>query len=150
MARQKATTSLAPVESAEDKLARFRISDETVSVKYNGSIWRVKKRVTSRSKRVLLGISRGNGEREEFLWVAEECCAVIPPKKKREPKAKPAPKRTKAAKKAAPVQKAPAKAKRANPSPYAPPKPTAAKKAATPKKVAKKTTKRGSVRSKKK
>lgn len=130
MPKQKAVAPLVPPEP-KDKLAKFRVTADTLSVMYAGAVWRVRKQTPK-----LLAISRGSGEREEFLWIYREVAQEVPPpkpKKQRKPKAETAKKVTKRRPKARPKAK------------------ESTKKVATPKKVAKAPTKkRGSVRKKKK
>lgn len=129
MAKRKTVPLPTPVvDDKDDKLARFRITEDTVSVKYAGRIWRVRKQTPK-----LIAISRGNGQHEEFLWIYRDVASEIPPKRTKSPAKKSA--KPSAKKAAAKPKDKPAKV---------------ARKAATPKKVAKKPiTKRGSVRRKK-
>lgn len=101
MAPRKTRTSLKPKDVAPDKLAKFRISDETEEVKYNGVKWRVLDR-----RGVFLALSRGHGQREEFLWLHEACVTPIVTKVKRVAKPKAKPKRVAKAK-VPPPSKAP-------------------------------------------
>lgn len=95
MPRKKVTTSPVPPEEPKDKLAKFRVTADTVSVRYAGQIWRVRRQTPN-----LLAISRGSGDREEFLWVHQEVVTEVPPPKPKKPrktkKAKKEPKATKA------------------------------------------------------
>jgi hypothetical protein len=124
MAPTKPTPPVAP----EDKLSKFRFTEDTHAVRYNGQVWRVVKQRTSKIwstgiEHVLYAISRGSGEREEFLWIAQEACKPIAPKK---------PKRVPKAKKAAKKRKAPAPVKQAAPAKKAKQAPKKVAKSKTP------------------
>ena len=131
MPRKKVTTSLAPTEEPKDKLAKFRVTADTASVRYAGQVWRVRRQTPT-----LLAISRGSGDREEFLWVHRDVVSEVPP---------PKPKKSRKARKTSKAPKTPKATKVAKATKEKTPKKVVARK-----KVAKTPTKkRGSVRKRK-